>query len=76
MPVHLSPDIRSGVVRYWLNGYSRDEIASKFIISTGAVTNIINEWRNNMGACVAEDRELSISFKKSKYYTSAMFYGL
>ena len=67
MPVHLSPDIRSGVVRYWLNGYSRDEIASKFIISTGAVTNIVNEWRNNIGRLVADDlRELSLSLKKAQ----------
>ena len=49
MPVHISPDIRLGVIHYWLNGYSRDVIAAKFIISTGAVTNIINEWRNNIG---------------------------
>ena len=67
MPVHLSPDIRSGVVRYWLNGYSRDEIASKFNISTGTVTNIVNEWRNNLGSLVADDlRELSLSLKKAQ----------
>jgi hypothetical protein len=67
MPVHISPDIRSGVIRYWLKGYSRDEIASKFNISTGAVTNIVNEWRNNLGSLVADDlRELSLSLKKAQ----------
>ena len=67
MPVHLSPDIRSGVIRYWLNGYSRDEIASKFNISKGAVTNIVNEWRNNIGSLIADDlRELSLSLKKAQ----------
>lgn len=67
MPVHISPEIRSGVIRYWLKGYSRDEIASKFNISTGAVTNIVNEWRNNIGSLVADDlRELSLSLKKAQ----------
>jgi hypothetical protein len=48
-------------------GDSRDEIASKFLISTGAVTNIVNEWRNNVGSVVADDlRELSLSLKKAQ----------
>ena len=67
MPVHLPSDIKSGVIRYWLNGYSRQEIASKFNISTGAVTNIVNGWRNNLGSLIADDlRELSLSLKKAQ----------
>ncbi len=48
-------------------GNSRDEIASKFLISTGAVSNIVNEWRNNLGSYIADDlRELSLSLNKAQ----------
>jgi len=67
MPVHLSSDIKSGVIRYWLKGYSRQEIALKFNISTGAVSNIVNGWCNNLGSLIADDlRELSLSLKKAQ----------
>lgn len=66
MPVHLPSEIRSAVIRYWLRGHSRDEIASQFGISTGVVTNIVNEWRNNLGSYIVDDlRELSLSLKKA-----------
>ena len=66
MPVYIPSDIRVGVIYEWLRGNSRDKIAAIYNISTGAATNIINEWRNNMGAYIAEDlRELSISLKKA-----------
>ena len=66
MPVYIPSDIRVGVIYEWLRGSSRDKIAAIYNISTGAVTNIINEWRNNIGAYVAEDlREFSISLKKA-----------
>lgn len=66
MPVYIPSDIRLGVIYEWLGGNSRDHIAAIYNISTGAVTNIINEWRNNIGAYIAEDlRELSISLKKA-----------
>lgn len=67
MPVYISSDIRAGVIRHWLIGDTRDQIASRFAISTGAVTNIVNEWRNNLGSFVADDlRELSLSLKKAQ----------
>ena len=66
MPVYIPSDIRLGVIYEWLRGNSRDKIAAIYNISTGAVTNIINEWRNNIGAYIAEDlRELSVSLKKA-----------
>ena len=66
MPVYIPSDIRLGVIYEWLRGNSRDKIAATYNISTGAVTNIINEWRNNIGAYIAEDlRELSVSLKKT-----------
>jgi hypothetical protein len=66
MPFRTGDDVKSGVIYEWLRGSSRDKIAAIYNISTGAVTNIKNEWRNNIGAYIAEDlRELSISLKKA-----------
>ena len=66
MPVYIPSDIRVGVIYEWLRGNSRDKIAEIYNISTGGVTNIVNGWRNNIGAYIAEDlRELSISLKKA-----------
>ena len=66
MPVYIPSDIRLGVIYEWLRGNSRDKIAAVYNISTEAATNIINEWRNNIGAYIAEDlRELSVSLKKA-----------
>ena len=65
MPVHIPNDIRVGVIHYWLKGYSRDDIATRFSVSSGGVTNIIGEWRRNLGGFIADDlRELSLSLKK------------
>ena len=66
MPFATGTDVKSGVVYEWLQGSSRDKIAAIYNISSGGVTNIINEWRNNIGAYKAEDlRELSVSLKKA-----------
>ena len=66
MPFGTGDDIKSGVVYEWLRGSSRDKISGIYNISTGGVTNIVNEWRNNIGTYIAEDlRELSISLKKA-----------
>jgi hypothetical protein len=66
MPFGTGDDVKSGIVYEWLRGSSRDKISGIYNISTGGVTNIINEWRNNIGAYIAEDlRELSISLKKA-----------
>ena len=66
MPFGIGDDVKSGVIYEWLRGNSRDKIAGIYNRSTGGVTNIINEWRNNIGAYIAEDlRELSISLKKA-----------
>ena len=65
MQVHIPNEIRLAVIHYWLTGDSRDEVATKLNISSGAVTNIINEWRINLGSFIADDlRELSLSLKK------------
>jgi hypothetical protein len=43
----------------------RNDIASENGISSGAVTNIVNEWRHNLGFALADElRELAIAFRK------------
>jgi hypothetical protein len=67
MPVGTGFDIKAGVIYEWLAGTSRDKIAEVYNISTGGVTNIINEWRIKLGGYTTEDlRELSLSLKKAK----------
>jgi len=58
-------DIKSGVIYEWLSGIPRDKIAEIYNVSSGGVSNIINEWRIRIGGYIAEDlRELSLSLKK------------
>jgi hypothetical protein len=49
MPAAISGMIKSRVTIQWLQGLSRDDIAHNNNISTGAVSNIINEWTNALG---------------------------
>ena len=65
MPVYIPSDIRLGVIYEWLRGILEIKLPI-YNISTGAATNIVNEWRNNIGAYIAENlRELSVSLKKA-----------
>jgi hypothetical protein len=48
----------------WLQGLSRDAIARDNNISTGAVSNVVNEWTNTLGKYEADAlRELAKSLK-------------
>ena len=53
------------MIQQWLEGKSRDVIAAENGLSAGAVTNIVNEWRQalELGAAV-ELRDLAITLKK------------
>jgi hypothetical protein len=67
LPIHHSQDTRLAVFHYYLKGDSREEIASQCLISTGAVTNIVNEWRTKLGSLVVDAlRELALSLKKAQ----------
>jgi hypothetical protein len=46
--------IRDAVIRDWLNGKIRDTISRDHSLSAGAVTNIVNEWRNALSFPVAD----------------------
>jgi hypothetical protein len=64
MPAAIPEMIKSRVITQWLQGFSRDDIARNNNISTGAVSNIINEWTNALGRYEADAmRELGKSLK-------------
>jgi hypothetical protein len=64
MPAAIPETIKSRVIIQWLQGLSRDAIARGNHISTGAVSNIINEWSNTLGKYEADAlRDLAKSLK-------------
>jgi hypothetical protein len=65
LPTRHPESIKSAVIQQWLEGKPRDLIAADTGLSSGAATNIINEWRQNLGIPLANDlRELAITLKK------------
>jgi hypothetical protein len=65
MPVKLPESVKSGVIQLWLKGVERDKIAYELGISGGAVTNIVNEWRQAIDIPVADAlRELGVTLKQ------------
>ena len=76
MPLRIPGDVRSAVIRDWLNGKPRDSIARDNSLSPGSVSNIINEWRNELTHPVADAlRELGIMLRKSRITASECALG-
>jgi hypothetical protein len=62
MKIPIPDHIRSAVINSWMRGNSRDKIASEFHISTGSVSNIIEQWQNRIGVFDASElRELGLA---------------
>ena len=67
MPVIIPDNIRKSVIQEWLAGKNRPEIHSIYDISEGSVSNIVEEWRNDLGAYTADSlRELAVALRKIK----------
>ena len=65
MPAKIPESLKSAVIQQWLKGVERDKIALEFGISGGAVTNIVNEWRQAIDFPVADElRELAVNLRK------------
>jgi DNA-binding transcriptional MerR regulator len=65
MPAGLPNNIKTLVIQQWLQGRPRNDIASENSVSYGAVTNIVNEWRYNLGFAVADElRQLAVTMRK------------
>jgi len=76
MPLRIPGDVRFAVIRDWLNGKPRDTIARDNLLSPGSVSNIINDWRNELTHPVADAlRELGIMLRKSRITASQCALG-
>jgi cell division protein FtsB len=65
MPSRLPDNIKSLVIQQWLKGEQRDKIAVDNGLSAGAVTNIVNEWRQALGFSIVDAlRELALTLKR------------
>ena len=65
MPTKVPDAMKSLVIQQWLRGTARDKIAAENDLSSGAVTNIIFEWKQALGVPVADDlRELAVTLNK------------
>ncbi|MGB9169221.1 MAG: hypothetical protein WCB31_09875, partial [Nitrososphaeraceae archaeon] len=58
--------IKSAVINAWIQGTTRDRIALELNISTGSVSNIIEQWKNRIGLFDATHlRQLGLALKKA-----------
>jgi alanine racemase len=65
MPSILPDNLKSLVIQDWLSGKQRDKIAGDNGLSAGAVTNIVNEWRQALGFSAADAlRDLAVTLNK------------
>jgi hypothetical protein len=73
MPPAIDAQIRDQVIREWLSGNTRNEIASKNKIGAGTVSNIINEWKKGVDDSEYESiRELAVFSNKEAMTLSDM----
>ena len=66
MPRIIFPDEKISVIGDWLDGETREDIASKHKIGSGTVYNIVYEWSNKFGLKkVNVLRVLAVKLKKN-----------
>jgi len=65
MRIQVAEHIKSAVIDAWISGKTRYNIASEFNISTGFVSNIIEQWQKGIGVFDANNlRKLGLALKK------------
>ncbi len=66
MGIGLSPYTKSQIIQDWLSGKRRKEISVNNGISTGAISNVVEEWRLRLGRSELDSlRELVVEWRKS-----------
>jgi len=66
MNYKISDDIRRKIIRLWLEGKSRKDIALICDVSEGTVSNVIADWKQKLGEGDADElRELGSNLKRS-----------
>jgi hypothetical protein len=77
MGIGLSPYTKSQVIRDWLSGKRRREISLNNGISTGAVSNVVEEWRLRLGSSELDSlRDLVVEWRKSGITTAECALGI
>ncbi len=67
MRLPIPEHVKSAVIDAWMMGKARDKIALEFTISTGTISNIIEQWQNKIGVYDAKNlRDLGVALKKAK----------
>ena len=67
MNYKISDDIRRKIIRLWLEGKSRKDIALICDVSEGTVSNVIADWKQTLGEGDADElRELGSNLKRSR----------
>jgi hypothetical protein len=65
LPIGISHETRNQVIREWLAGEPRDKIASDTGLAAGTITNIVRDWRHELGYPTADAlRQLAIDLKR------------
>jgi hypothetical protein len=65
MPIGISHDTRNQVIREWLAGEPRDKIASDTELAAGTITNVVRDWKHELGYPTADAlRQLAIDLKR------------
>lgn len=65
MPLRIPRDTRDHVIRNWLAGEPRDKIAIQTGLSAGTISNIIGNWRHELGYPTADSlRQLAVDIKR------------
>lgn len=65
MPAKIPESLKFQIVQQWLQGKPRNNIAPASGISLGSVSNIVDEWRHNLGIPIANDlRDLAVILKQ------------
>jgi hypothetical protein len=63
---NYSRSLRDAIVRQWLYGKRRDIIAIESGLSTGTVSNVIRDWREEIGSMKADEvREFGVILRKT-----------
>ena len=65
MADRISQEIKAKVIKEWLTGKSRNEIADETNIADGSVSSIISEWKKGLQDPQYQDvRELAVQAKR------------
>jgi hypothetical protein len=65
MPQKLPDQVRQAIIEKWLLGHPRSGIVIQCQVSAGAVSSVVDEWRNSVGLDMANLlRDLAVTLRK------------